>query len=149
MKTTDRLCQKCKQAIPSEANFCPHCGIDLSTPVSKDYTQASYSELVVAAKRIEVAIIKDERTIEQIRQRIEAGTFRFNDGKRLKAMRAGEAVETIKRDMMGYRWDTGGYTHPMLHDLVRIKEELSRRQRLDEYQHLEQFIREMQGRSSG
>ena len=145
MREKARLCQKCKQKVPSKAKFCPFCGIDLSSPVAMDYTQASYAELMVSAKRVEVAILKDEQNIEQLRKQIEDGSLKLNSRKRFTGLGRSEIIETIKQDLLGYKWDQGGLIHPLLGELVRIKEELNRRDRMEDYRQIEQFIRALQG----
>jgi hypothetical protein len=136
-------CQKCKQTVPAEAKFCPYCGIELAASGVKDYSKSSYTELVLEAKRIEVAIIKDERAVEQFRKKIEDGSFKLNTLKKIKGVARTEVIETIKKEVLGYKWAPGGLVHPMLSELERIKEELSRRERVDDYQHIEKFIRDL------
>lgn len=147
MTEKTRECQKCRQTVPSEAKFCPFCGIELSGSATKDLTKLSYTELVLEAKRIEVAITKDDRMIEQFLKKIQDGSLKLASQKKPTGLSRAELIDLIKKDILGYVWALGGFVHPLLGELERIKEELNRRERVDDYQQVEKFIRELQNRN--
>lgn len=84
--------------------------------------------------------------IEKLVKQMQDGTLKLSHRRKTTIGEKAAFIDVVRKEVMGYKWDTGGLVHPIIGELIRIKEELKRRDRLEDLQRVEAIIRKLQGK---